>query len=357
MIYFTISLLTLFMLLVVYFFIIKHLDNKIQTSNEVLISEKNEGISNFIIPTHFVDGERFYVKLPISNNEFLMAFGDTGGGITFLAPNAIKKGDIQSNLKMGIVKGIMPIEYILYKDLVKNNSFPIPNPNNKFIIRNPFNIVTNPLLMIPPMEDELKFMFKVQPEMEAFLGQTFFMDHSWTIDYPNEQLMVNTPISDSLINHPNVQKLGFKKNTNQEKLNGHPSMTIEIDGETIDVLFDTGATMVLTEDGKKQFKTNKKTLAGSFIAVSIFNKWRKEHPDWKYYPKADYGGDVIEVPIVKIGKFEVGPVLFVVKRDEAWSEGMINTMDKVVKGAIGGTFLKYFKVTIDYNTELIQFER
>ena len=60
---------------------------------------------------------------------------------------------------------------------------------------------------------------------------------------------------------------------------------------------------------------------------------------------------------MKIGKFEVGPVLFVVKRDEAWSQGMINTMDKVVKGAIGGTLLKFFKVTIDYNSDLIRFER
>jgi hypothetical protein len=357
LIYFTLSIVILLLLFAVYFFTIKYYDRKIQDGTDILSSEKHEGIPNFIIPTYFVDGERFYFKLPISNNDTIMAFGDTGGGISFLAPNAKNKGDIRLDLKMGIVKGIMPIEYILYKDLVKNVNFPIPSPNSTFILRNPFKRVINPFLMIPPMDDELKFMFKVQPEMEAFLGQTFFMEHSWTIDYPNEQIMVNTPLSDSLINQPNVQKLGFKKNAKQEKINGHPSMTVEVDGETIDVLFDTGATMVLTEAGQKQFGTDKKTLAGSFIAASIFNKWRKEHPEWKYYPKADYGGDVIEVPIVKIGEFEVGPVLFVVKRDEAWSEGMINTMDKVVKGAIGGTLLKFFKVTIDYNSDLIRFER
>jgi len=357
LIYFTASIVSLLLLFAVYFFTIKHLDKKIQDSADVLPSEKQEGIPNFIIPTHFVDGERFYFKLPISGNDTIMAFGDTGGGISFLAPSAKNKGDIKSNLRMGIVKGIMPIQYILYQDMVKDVNFPIPNPASRFIIRNPFKRITIPLLMIPPMEDELKFILEAQPEMDAFLGQTFFMGHAWTIDYPNEQIMVNTPLNDSLIILPNVQKLGFKKNARQEKLNGHPSMTIEIDGDTIDVLFDTGATMVLTEDGKKQFGTDKKTLAGSFIAASIFKKWRKEHPEWKYYPKVDYGGDVIEVPIVKIGKFEVGPVLFVVKRDEAWSQGMINTMDKVVKGAIGGTLLKFFKVTIDYNSDLIRFER
>ena len=68
-------------------------------------------------------------------------------------------------------------------------------------------------------------------------------------------------------------------------------------------------------------------------------------------------GDIIEVPKVKIGSYEVGPVLFSQRPDENWSQGMIATMDKVVQGAIGGSVLKYFKVTIDYNSELIRYER
>jgi hypothetical protein len=103
--------------------------------------------------------------------------------------------------------------------------------------------------------------------------------------------------------------------------------------------------------------TEKKTIGGSFIAISIFNRWREKHPEWKYYPKADMAGDLIVVPIVNIGGYEVGPVLFASRPDENWSKGMIVSMDKVVKGAIGGSALKYFQVTIDYNSELIHFER
>ena len=351
------SVLILVLLFALYFFTIQYFDNKILKSNEVLLSLRKQRIRNFTVPTHFVDGERFYFKLPITGNDTLLAFGDTGGGISFLAPRAKNKGDIKSNLRTGIVNGMLPIEYILYQDMVKDTNFPIPNPNSRFIIRNPFKRVVGPLLMIPPMDDEIKFGLEAQPEMDVFLGQTFFMGHAWTIDYPNEEIMVNTPLDDSLINHLNIQRLGFKKNANQEKLNGHPSMTIEIDGDTIDVLFDTGATLVLSEIGKKQFKTDKKTMAGSFIAASLFEKWRNKHPDWKCYPKADFAGDIIEVPIVKISGYEVGPVLFAVRRDEVWSKGMVASMDKVVKGAIGGTALKYFKITIDYNSELIRFER
>lgn len=183
------------------------------------------------------------------------------------------------------------------------------------------------------------------------------MNKSWTFDYPNNEIWVNTPIDETQRNNPNVQMVGFKKDEQNVNIYGHPRITVEIDGDSLDVLFDTGATMVLSEDGKKQMKTDKKTLGGSFIAVSIFQKWRKNHPDWTYFPKGDLAGDIIEVPLVKIGEHEVGPVLFATRPDENWSEGMIVSMDKIVKGAIGGSALKYFKVIIDYNSELIRFEK
>lgn len=356
-VFLTLSIVSLLLIYAVYFFSIKHLDKKIADGTTVLLPVKSDWKPNYIVPTHFVDGERFYFKLPLANNDTLLAFGDTGGGISFLAPKAVSKGDINSNLKRGIVKAMMPLQYILFQDLVKDKNYPVPSFQRNFVIRNPFLAVTSPALMIPPMDDELKFMLDVQPEIEAFLGQSFFMGHSWTIDYLNEQITVNTALNDSLVNDANVQKLGFKKNIRQEKIFGHPSMQVVIEGDTIDVLFDTGASIVLSEDGQKMLKTTKKTLGGSFIAASLYNKWRKEHPEWKFYPKADLAGDIIEVPTVTISGHKVGPVLFAVRRDEVWSNGMIASMDKVVKGAIGGSALKHFKVTIDYNAELVRFEK
>jgi hypothetical protein len=114
---------------------------------------------------------------------------------------------------------------------------------------------------------------------------------------------------------------------------------------------------VLSENGKKEMNSDKQTIGASFIAASVFDQWRKRHPNWKFYPKADISRDVIEVPTIKIGGIEVGPVLFSKRPDENWSKNMIRSMDKVVKGAIGGSALKYLKVTIDYNSELIKFEQ
>lgn len=340
-----------------YFFTIQQLDKKVLGSKCFLKYDENNGASAYLIPSNFIEGERFYIKIPIGDSDSILGFGDTGGGLSMLMPDTENKGNIKSKLKTGLLKGIMPIKYILFSDLVPDSKFPRPCPVSNFVLRNPFMRIEESYLMVPPMEKELKLMTEVQPEMEAFLGQGFFMNKSWTFDYPNKKIWINTPLDNSQLGYPNVQEIGFKKNENQDKIFGHPRMTIEIDGESIDVLFDTGATMVLSEDGKRQMNTDKKTIGGSFIAASVCQKWRELHPDWNFYPKADLAGDVIEVPVVNIGGYEVGPVLFAVRRDENWSKGMIASMDKEVKGAIGGSALKYFKVTIDYNSELIRFER
>ncbi len=309
-----------------------------------------------LLPSLFLNGERFYIKMLTNNGDTALAYGDTGGGICMVPQEVIEKLQLQSKLKYGLLKGLMPIKYIQFSDIVKDKIIPPPTQLRDKILRRPLSRVEVPFLMIPPYDDEMKFMQQSMP-FDIFLGQNFFMGKSWTFDYLHRQVWVNTPLLPTEANKPGVQKLGFKKNLNHENIYGHPSLTIEVNGEPIDVLFDSGATMVLSKEGKKVFNTTEKTKGASFIAKSIFDKWRKDHPDWKYYKGADYRNDVIEAPLIKIAGLEVGPVLFAERPDEVWSEGMIQTMDKVVKGAIGGSALKYLKVTIDYNSELVKFEK
>tara|TARA_Y100000814_G_C12265156_1_gene379782 strand:- start:12 stop:167 length:156 start_codon:yes stop_codon:yes gene_type:complete len=45
------------------------------------------------------------------------------------------------------------------------------------------------------------------PEMDAFLGQGFFMGKSWTIDYPNQEIWTNTPLGAKDLSNPDVQKI------------------------------------------------------------------------------------------------------------------------------------------------------
>lgn len=352
-----ISIISVLLIWGLYFYIIKQLDEKKVNSKNYLALDKNSGASAVMLQSQFIDGERFYLKVAVVGGDTILAYCDTGGGISMLFPNYDKNLAVNSKIKKALMKGLMPVNYITFHDLVADDNFPTTTPLRKRILRNPFKMVTKPYLLIPPLDRELKMATEIQPEIGAFLGQDFFMNKSWTIDYPQQKVWVHTPINISEKDSANIQKIGFKKNKNQDNIFGHPSMTIEVEGDTIDVLFDTGATSVLTESGKQQFATTKKSIGSSFIAASIFRKWRAKYPDWKYYPKAEFLGDMIEVPKIKIGSYEVGPVLFSQRPDENWSQGMIATMDKVVQGAIGGSVLKYFKVTIDYNSELIRFER
>ena len=354
--YFLLPVIIVIVLIGVNFIVTKKLDQQVLEMENFNVVKKNENTPCFI-PSKFIDGERFYIKVPVENNDSLLAFGDSGGGLSMIIPSTIEKKNLQSKVHYGLMKGILPAKYMLFKDLISDARFPQLYPYRGHIIRHPFSRVTEPFFFVPSMDNEMKFFSAAMPDMNVFLGQNFFMGKSWTIDYVQQKIWVNTPLTANDKSNPNVLKIGFKKNSHHENIFGHASMYMVVNGDTNDVLFDTGATFVLSDNGKKELNTTQKTIGGSFIAASIFDKWRKEHPEWKYYPKADMNSDVIEVPIVKIGNNEVGPVLFSKRPDENWSQGMINTMDKIVKGAIGGSALKYLKVTIDYNAELIKFEK
>jgi len=359
--YVVVSVLAAVALVAVYFFTVQRLDRNYAEGARDPVATATERSTRAAAPlrlaAHFEDGERFYLKLPLGAGGELMAFCDTGGGISMLVPGRERWRDLKLRSRSGVLKGLLPVDYVHFDDLVTTPDYPRPQSLPSQVLRSPFRRVTEPHLLIPPLDGEMKFMSESMPDMEAFLGQSFFVGQSWTFDYLKQEVWVGTPLPEALVSDPEVQRLGFKKNRHGAKLYGHPSMTIEIEGEAIAVLFDTGATMVLSNEGRQLLGTDRRTLGGSFIAVSLFEQWRAEHPEWKHYPKADLAGDIIEVPKVKVGGHEVGPVRFATRPDRNWSEGMIHSMDRVVRGAVGGTLLKHFTVTADYNSDLIRFAR
>ncbi|WP_421805055.1 hypothetical protein [Flagellimonas sp.] len=342
-------------LFAIQFFVVRKLDRNYSESLEAGLTKTD--LKPLKLPSMFLDSARFLVKLPLESKDTLLAYCDTGGGISMLMPSRQDRPEIAPYVKKGLVKGLMPMSYVTFNDMVNIEKFPSPSPIPNFILRKPFVRVQESYLVIPPLTHDLQQKIDKMPMLDAFLGQGFFMGRAWTFDYPKQEVWVNTPIKSTDSIKPNVLSLGFKKNTHGVAVYGHPRMQIEIEGEEIEVLFDTGASFVLSDKGKDYFNTEKNTLAGSFIAASIFDQWRIDHPDWKYYPESDGSQGIIEVPVVKIAGHEVGPVLFSRRPDHVWSEMMAQSMDKVVKGAIGGSLLKHFKVKVDYNSELIQFQK
>ena len=301
------------------------------------------------LPAELIEG-RFFLKIPTIKGDTILGFCDTGGGYTAIYHSTVQKLRLESKVKiLDIDKDTT--KYIAAKEIYDNQVIPYPQIANYFRPH-----ISIPFLQAPDDTKESLF-FASYVNYQIFLGQFFFINHAWTFDYKARKLSINTPVSKDSAEE-NIQVLGFKKDRLGNKRFGHPSMKLKIDGVVIDFLFDTGATFLLSDSGKIKLGIETKSTAGSFIAKSLFIEWHLKHPDWRIIEKGEItGADLIEVPEVQVGNLTAGPVWFAKRPDEAWSRGMIGTMDKVVKGAIGGSFLQYFKVMIDYNNELIKFEK
>ena len=78
---------------------------------------------------------------------------------------------------------------------------------------------------------------------------------------------------------------------------------ITVDGEPLDVLFDTGATTRLTPEAVGALgKGTASQRATSFMKAAVFDRWRSRHPEWKVVPKAEErtGADMIQVPEIVV---------------------------------------------------------
>jgi len=136
--------------------------------------------------------------------------------------------------------------------------------------------------------------------------------------------------------------------------------TVSIDGETIDFLFDTGATNILPEEVLKQIGDGRPAnRATSFLTRSTFEKWRSKHPEWRSFDniRTLSGKAMIEVPRVTVGGFTVGPVWFTVQSDSAFHTYMAQWMDKQTEGALGGSLLHYLRVSVDWPNAAAVFEK
>jgi hypothetical protein len=301
------------------------------------------------LPAELKEG-RFFLKIPTINGDTIIGFCDTGGGYTAIYQSTVNRLGLAAKIKKVIIDGDTT-KYIPANDIYTSQEIPYPEIQNYFKAN-----IDVPFLEAPDDTKET-LTFAKYVDYQVFLGQFFFIDNAWTFNYSTGEMSINTPIPKNL-KDKNIQAIGFKKDKQGNKRFGHPSMKLQIDGKVIDILFDTGATFLLNDSGKNKLGLNTNATAGSFIAKSVFDRWHLDHPDWRIIEKGEISvADLIEVPEVTVGNLTAGPVWFAKRQDEVWSKGMIGSMDKVVKGAIGGSFLKYFEISIDYPNELIKFEK
>jgi hypothetical protein len=281
------------------------------------------------IPTEFTR-DRVFVIASAANGDRVRFFTDTGGGWNALSDAA------QARLKL-------PLEGDVELD---DGRAPLADASALF----------DHSKIPAPVRDEpwLKGKLVVAPaaglqEGDGTLGSRWFAGRIWDIDYGRHTLRVlsSPPAPAGFRKVP----MGFASGEDGRRRLNFPRITINVDGRDIDVLLDTGASAKLTPDATRALGHEAGTDVGtSFVIRSIFDQWKSAHPDWRTLANADARGGfpMIEVPRVRIGGIDMGPVWFTLRPDPNFLEFMSQMTDEIVRGALGGSALKHLHVVLDY---------
>jgi hypothetical protein len=188
------------------------------------------------------------------------------------------------------------------------------------------------------------------------LGAGFLSHFIWTFDYPGQALWVESPDWRPGADLRRIPMF-FPRDASGGKASGLPRVQLEIAGESLDFLLDTGATAHPTRAGQKAMAVQ--TVHGigvtSYIDKAVLERWHKAHPDWTII---DDGDDllavlgpvrVIRVPAVKVAGWSIEPVWFTERPEGSFgADGVGAYMDASAVGAAGANLWQHFVMTLDY---------
>lgn len=283
------------------------------------------------LPISF-EANRFFATPTTRSGVRLHLYTDSGGGL-FVTPATLTQLRAKTIHKDGT-------EFIKLPDFQANQAIPLPMADDGLI----------------PV-----FGGKLPPHAEdwsGLLGQQWFAGRTWTWDYIHHQLLWRA--NGDLPKGGHRVQLGFKNDETGKRELNFPRLSITVDGRRFDVLFDTGATTFIKPEALKQVSDGgPSSRATSFIIQDIFDDWHKHHPEWKVVEDAEDGTNqpMIQVPAIEVAGFRVGPVWFTRRPNQAFHKFMSQFMDKQVEGALGGSGLQYFIVSVDYPSATAVFER
>lgn len=277
------------------------------------------GLEETALPARFAAG-RIFLDLPLRGGQVLVLYTDTGGGLFLLGAAAERIGADDPG-------------GVLLSELVEGLSFP-----------DPLGAADRRLPVFTPQE-------RRDHGYDGMLGQAWFADRVWTFDYPAARLLLHDEAPPAQPGASAVP-LGFRTDASGARVLSFPRVRAEVDGEVLEMLFDTGATLDLTPSAHRTLADALPAArATSFVTSEVLEGWHRRHPDWRVIPDADANVPdmrVIEVPEVTIAGHTVGPVWFTERPDANFHEYMSQWMDRRVDGAVGGNVLGHFRVTVDY---------
>jgi hypothetical protein len=194
----------------------------------------------------------------------------------------------------------------------------------------------------------------------GMLGGPWFANRCWEFDNSagTMRLLPNGNLPEVAATHR--IKLGFQADENGKHTSHFPRITVHVDGEPVELLFDTGATTDLTESALAFIDDGLPApRATGFITKSVAERWRIAHPEWRTIDAAEQGSgaSMIEVPSLTVAGHVVGPVWFTLRPDANFHSYMGQWMDRQIDGALGGNAFAGLRITVDYLSETATFER
>jgi hypothetical protein len=297
--------------------------------------------ASHVVPAEFV-GDRVFVVVPVPQGPAVRFFTDSGSGWNAISQGAVKRLAMEEQGKVQLGQNEDTIRPLVGFPVVMLQAG-VPAPGNDPFYRGGLVVIADNLLT----ED-------------GVFGSRWFAGHVWEIDYGQHTLKVLDKAAPANASHH--VPIGFRAGEDGKPALDFPRVTVSVDGEPIEMLLDTGATATTTEASAAVLKVPAGTrIATSFIDKSVFDRWTSKHPDWLVIAAADVAGKttfpMIEVPRITIAGLSVGPVWFVQRPDEALREMLSQMTDKPVDGALGGTALRHFRVTLDYPGAVAYFEQ
>lgn len=296
-----------------------------------------------VLPSEFI-ADRIYVRPTTRDGRVLRLYTDSGGGTQYLYRDVVQRLGMTAT----------PLE----GSRDKLTTVPIPEWRDGAGIPPPLAIHQPPALRSSYAVLEREGKFDV-PEDDGFLGQGWLGGRVWTFDYPARRLLWH-PKGSTPPHRPEQRvPLHFPIAPDGQPHVHFARISVEIDEEQVDLLFDTGATLHVAPAGEAALGPGPELRATSFIVESKAARWRSRHPDWRFVEKAERGSGraMVEVPKIRVAGEEVGPVWFTLRPDSNLHDFMSSMMDAQVEGALGGNALRFFRVTVDYPKRVAIFRR
>ena len=290
------------------------------------------------LPSDYVT-DRFYVTPVTTHGDSLRFYTDTGGGGNFIFPSVANALELET--EPTVING----------DTITLTAFPPFQPGAS---------IPAPPGTIPPGDKVAVLRPRGSAHFtgDGFLGSPWFADRVWEFNYPEESLALVTEIRWADRSPQHRIPVRFQTDSSGASRHHYPGITVVVAGDSLDMLFDTGATAFPTAEAARQLdRPGVDAIGTSFIAESLFTKWQDEHPDWRVIPAAERTTEMpmIRVPTIAVAGYQVGPVWFTMRPAGRFAEWMSQWMDRTIYGAVGGSALHYFRIIVDYPNQMAEF--